>query len=330
MAKDARDGEGEHHVHLQALDPGFHQLVDASESIEHVATVGGKGTAFQTSTGIYEHLTEGPVWNPQGFLLFSDIFGDKIYEWSPTGGLAVFREPSGYSNGLTFDHQGRLVICNQELRRLERLEADGKITVLADEWEGRKLNCPNDVVIRQDGNIYFSDPYWGFPTGSVQELSFKAVFRVDPSGQLFVEATDFGVPNGVALSPDQNTLYVADTPRKKLHAFDVGDHGSLTGQRLFAELESDEKGPVDGMKVDEQGNIWTTGPGGMWVFGSEGKHLGIIRPPDLPRNCAWGDEDYRSLYMATPKSVYRLRTRVRGLVTYPTDSEAKNNYPSFC
>ena len=180
MAKDAPDGETDQPVHLRALDPGFHHLVDAGESIEHVATVGGKGTAFQTSTGIYEHLTEGPVWNPKGFLLFSDIFGDKIYEWSPTAGLAVFREPSGYSNGLTFDQQGRLVICNQELRRLERLEADSRITVLADEWEGQKLNCPNDVVVRQDGNIYFSDPYWGFPTGSVQELSFKAVFRVDP------------------------------------------------------------------------------------------------------------------------------------------------------
>ena len=252
MAKDARDGETEQQQHIEALDPGFHQLVDGSESIEHVATVGGKGTAFQTSTGIYEHLTEGPVWNPQGFLLFSDIFGNKIYEWSPTAGLAVFRDPSGYSNGLTFDQQGRLVICNQELRRMERLEADGGITVLADEWEGRKLNCPNDVVVRQDGNFYFSDPYWGFPAGSVQELSFKAVFRVDPSGRLFVEATDFGVPNGVALSPDQNTLYVPDTPRKKLHAFDIGGDGSLTGQRLFADLESEEKGPVDGLKVDER------------------------------------------------------------------------------
>ena len=221
------------------------------------------------------------------------------------------------------------MICNQELRRMERLEADGGITVLADEWEGRKLNCPNDVVVRQDGNFYFSDPYWGFPAGSVQELSFKAVFRVDPSGRLFVEATDFGVPNGVALSPDQNTLYVPDTPRKKLHAFDIGGDGSLTGQRLFADLESEEKGPVDGLKVDERGNIWTTGPGGMWVFDGAGKHLGTIRPPDLPRNCAWGDENYRSLYMATPKSVYRVRTRVRGLITYPTDPEARNSYPSY-
>ena len=241
----------------------------------------------------------------------------------------MFREPSDYSNGLTFDQQGRLVICNQELRRLERLEADGGMTVLADVWEGKKINCPNDVVVRRDGNIYFSDPYWGFPTGSVQEIPCKAVFRVDPSGRLFVEAADFGIPNGVALSPDRNTLYVTDTTRKRLRAFDVAGDGSLAGQRLFAELAVDEKGPVDGMKVDEQGNIWATGPGGIWVFGTEGKHLGMIRPPDLPRNCAWGDEDYRTLYMTTPKSVYRLRTRVRGLITYPTDSEATKNYPSF-
>ena len=302
---------------LQAVLPEFYRLVEKSAPIEKVASDLLPNRAFQVSFGTFEHFTEGPVWDPKGFLLFSDIYGDKIYRWTPGGAPTVFRNDAGYPNGLTFDQQGRLLICDQKLRRLDRLENNGAVTVLADSWEGKKLNCPNDVVVRKDGTIYFTDPYWKFPPGAVQELSFQAVFRITPAGKLSVDATDFGLPNGIALSPDEKTLYVGDSRWGTLHAFAVARDGSLSGQRRLADLKSTEKGAVDGLKVDERGNIWTTGPGGIWVFSKTGAHLGTIRPPAIPANCAWGDRDYRALYMATPSAIYKIRIRVRGKRTYP-------------
>jgi gluconolactonase len=230
--------------------------------------------------------------------------------------VEVFRSPGEYPNGLTYDRQGRLLICEQKFRRLVRLEADSTLTVLADRWEGKALNCPNDVVVRRDSTIYFTDPYWKFPPGAVQELPFQGVFRINADGRLFLEAIDFDLPNGIALAPDEKLLYVGDSRRGKLYAFDIAPDGSLSGQRLLADLKSAEKGAVDGMKVDERGNIFTTGPGGIWVIDPKGHRLGRIRAPEIPANCAWGDPDYRALYLATPSSIYRLRTRVRGKATY--------------
>lgn len=288
---------------LEVLQPELHRLIDRTSCLEKVAS----GFRF----------TEGPVWSPSGFLLFSDIHGDKIYRWSPVSGTGVVRDPAENPNGLTYDRQGRLLICEQKLRRLVRLEVDGRRTILADRWEGKALNCPNDVVVRRDNTVYFTDPYWKFPPGAVQELGFQAVFRVTPKGELDVAAKDFGLPNGIALSPDEKVLYVADSRRRSVHAFDVARDGSLSGQRVLIELQSGEQGAVDGMKVDELGNLYVTGPGGIWVLDRRGRHLGTIRPPELPANCAWGDPDFRSLYLTARTSVYRLRTRVRGKATYP-------------
>jgi gluconolactonase len=183
------------------------------------------------------------------------------------------------------------------------------------------LNCPNDVVVRRDGTIYFTDPYWKFPPGSVQELDFQGLYRIGPRGELSLEAKDFGLPNGVGLSPDEKTLYVGDTRRRKVYAFDVAKDGKLSNQRLLADLQSKEKGAVDGMKLDEKGNIYTTGPAGIWVLSPEGKHLGTIQAPEIPANCAWGGPDYQTLYLAAPKAVYRVRTQVRGKATYRLNSK---------
>jgi gluconolactonase len=285
------------------LDTGLAKLIGPHAAIEKVAE------NFQ--------FTEGPVWSPRNFLLFSDIYGDRIYRWTPGSASAeVFRDSAGYPNGLTFDQQGRLLICEQKQRRLVRLLDDGNVQVLADRWQGKSLNCPNDVVVRRDGTIYFTDPYWNFPPGAVQELDFQGVFRINPAGKVSLEAKDFGLPNGIGLSPDEKTLYIGDTRRRKIYELDVAGDGALSGQRLVADLQSPEKGAVDGMKIDEFGNIYTTGPGGIWILTSTGQHLGTIEAPEIPANCAWGDADYRTLYLTAPKSVYRVRTLVRGKSTY--------------
>jgi sugar lactone lactonase YvrE len=287
--------------------PELKRLIDPGTPIEKVAE------GFQ--------FTEGPVWSPGGYLLFSDIYGDRIYRWSPGAAKAeVFRETAGYPNGLTFDRKGRLLICEQRQRRLIRLRPDGSPEVIADRWEGKSLNCPNDVVVRKDGTIYFTDPYWKFPPGATQELDFQGVFRVAPDGKLSVEAKDFGLPNGIGLSPDEKTLYIGDSRRRKVYAFQVARDGSLSRQRLVADLQSTQKGAVDGMKLDEHGNIYTTGPGGIWIISASGQHLGTIEVPEIPANCGWGDSDYRTLYLTAPTSVYRVRTLVRGKSTYDLKS----------
>jgi gluconolactonase len=306
---------------LEAIDPEFNQLIDSGAKFEKLSIDFPANPAVQVSFGKFEHFTEGPLWDPRGFLLFSDIYGDRIYKWKTPGPVATFRDSAGFPNGLTFDQVGRLLICNQKLRRLERLELNGTITVLADGWQGKKLNAPNDVVVRKDGTIYFTDPFWKFPPGAVQELAFQAIWRISPNGKMSIAAQDFGLPNGIAFSPDEKSLYLGDTSRKKLYQFNVSADGTLSERKLLADLRSPEAGAVDGMKVDKRGDIFTTGPGGVRVFDKNGKHLGTIRAPAIPANLAWGDPDYRALYLATPQAIYRLRTNVEGMMTYKTHSK---------
>jgi sugar lactone lactonase YvrE len=314
---------------LQSLQPEFDKLVSPNTPFEKLPIGFKPGHEMQVSFGKFDHFTEGPVWNPRGFLMFSDIYGDVIYQYSKEKGSDLFRTGTGYSNGLTFDEKGRLIICNQKARTIERLEPDGQITVLASEWNGKKLNCPNDVIVSKDGTIYFTDPYWDFPPGTKQDLDFQAVFSISPAGKLAIAANDFGLPNGIAFSPDQKLLYIGDTKRKKLYSFDVAADGSLMGRKEFADLASDEKGAVDGMKVDEHGDIFTTGPGGVWVFDKQGKHLGTIRAPFIPANCAWGGDDYHTLFLMTPKDVYSIHTNVHGYVTYNTSAKYAAHYPAL-
>jgi gluconolactonase len=297
---------------FEVISPRFNELVPAGAALEKIAV------GFQ--------FTEGPVWDARrGCLLFSDIIGNRIYQWTPGEGASVWREPSGMSNGLTFDPEGRLCACEHGNRRVSRTEADGRVVTLAGRFEGKRLNSPNDLVFRSDGMLYFTDPPYGLTLpygmeGQAAELDFHGVFRRTPAGELIVECRDFDRPNGLAFSPDERRLYIADTPQYHVRVFDVAPDGSLSGGRVFAVLRGDGGGRPDGMTVDSRGNLWCTGPSGVWVFSPEGEHLGSIRVPERQTaNVAWGqggreaDEPWSWLYLTSHVSLYRLRVGVTGM-----------------
>lgn len=256
-------------------------------------------------------FTEGPVWHPDGYLLFSDIPANIIYKWVPADKLEKFHSPSGNSNGLTLDRQGRLIACEHGNRRVSRTEPDGTIVTLADKYQGKRLNSPNDVVVKSDGSIYFTDPPYGVQPDQ-RELDFQGVYRIAPDGTLTLLADDFDKPNGLAFSPDEKVLYVADTDRKHIRAFDVKPDGTLANSRVFADLSDEKTHGPDGMKVDVNGNLYVTS-GVVWVFDSKGKHLGNIITPEAPANCAFGDADNKTLFITARTSVYRVRLKVPGV-----------------
>ncbi len=275
-------------------------------------------------------FTEGPLWHPDGYWLFVDLFRSvpAIYRLTPGGQPEIFREPSGGTNGMTLDLQGRLIMCEGDNRQITRREADGSITVLADRWEGKRLNRPNDVVCRSDGSIYFTNP-GGRLDPSEREIDFSGVHRILPDGTVTAVATDIDYPNGLAFSPDQSILYVDNTrrdngcneekqrgeacPHQYIRAYDVAADGTLSNSRLFALLGSAEDGVPDGMKVDIAGRIYCTGPGGCWVFESNGAHAGIIRLPEIPANCAWGGPDNRTMFFTARTSIFSLRMKTPGV-----------------
>ena len=284
--------------------PDLWKLVEKNARVEKVAA------NFQ--------FTEGPVWNPAGFLLFSDIPANQILKYVPGSSPVVFRSPSGNSNGLTYDHKGRLVACEHGNRRVSRLESDGFVTIIAESYDGKRLNSPNDVVIRSDGTIYFTDPPYGLAKDQKQDLPYQGVYKVSPDVRVTLLIQDFDRPNGIALSPDEKTLYVDDSARRHVGAFDVAADGGISNGRVFADLKSEREGGPDGMKIDRQGNLYVTGPGGLWVFDKGGKHLGTLIMQELPANCAWGDADFRTLYMTARTGLYKIRFKVPGFITYPT------------
>ena len=289
-------------VQVEAYDDALWQIVPKNVMVVPVAT----GFGF----------TEGPVWCGD-YLLFSDIPRNRIIRWcmrSEGPEVTTFRSPSGNSNGLTLDKSGRLIACEHSTRRVTRTEIDGSITVLAGQYGGRRLNSPNDVVVRSDGSIYFTDPPYGLKDLTAwKELPFNGVYRLAPDGELVLLMDDFDRPNGLAFSPDETVLYVDDTPRGHIRAFDVSPDGGLSKGRVFVELQAPEPGAPDGMKVDQQGNVYSTGPGGFWVIAPTGKSLGRIVLPELPANLAWGDSDWRTLYATARTSVYCLRLSVPGI-----------------
>ena len=251
---------------------------------------------------------EGPVWRKEGYLLFTDIPRNRIMKWHPKDGVSVFREPSEQANGLAVDAKGRLLACEHKGRRVSRTEADGKITTLVDKFEGKRLNSPNDLAFGRDGSIYFTDPPYGLPQQKEgKELDFNGVYRLTPKGVLTALVKDFKGPNGIVFSPDHKTLYVADSPKRHLRAFDVKADGTLANGRVFAEVMI-----PDGMKVDVKGNVYSTGQGGVWVFDKQGKKLGVIATPETPANCGFGDADYKTLYMTARTGLYRIRLQVAG------------------
>ena len=258
-------------------------------------------------------FTEGPVWHPDGFLLFSDIPADTIYQWQPEQTTKIFRQPSGNANGNTLDRSGRLVTAEHGNRRLSLTQKDGQIVTLASHYQGKRLNSPNDLVVKSDGSIYFTDPPYGIKSAQA-ELGFSGVYRLAADGTLTLLADSFVRPNGIALSPDETKLYVNDSQQGHIRVFELKPDGMLEQGRLFAELKPpSQEGAADGMKIDLQGHVYSTGPGGVWIFSPYGELLGIIATPEAPANLAWGDSDYQTLYITARTSLYRIRLQIPGL-----------------
>jgi gluconolactonase len=273
-------------------------------------------------------FTEGPLWRPQGVLWFSDVVGNVTRQWSPDGKVIELLRPGGYDgnslpaggfigpNGATAGERGTVVMCQHGNRRIVRITNDLKVTTVIDAFEGKKFNSPNDVVYRSDGSLYFTDPPYGLPQGDSdpsKELPFNGVFKLT-GGKLQVVVKDMTRPNGLAFSPDEKTLYVAnsDENHRLWMRFDVNEDGTVKNGRVFADVSAEpEAGLPDGMKIDSLGNIWATGPGGVWVFTPAGKHLGTIKLPEQPANCAWG-EDGTALFITAETGLYRLRVTVVG------------------
>ena len=258
-------------------------------------------------------FTEGPLWHPDGFLYFVDVRGNLLLRWVPGRQVAVVRENTNGGNGLTFDLQGRLIMCESGNRRVIRTEPDGTISVLADVWEGKRLNRPNDVVGRPDGSIYFTDPQGQVPL-ETREIGSSAVFRVSPDGAISLVTSDLEYPNGLAFSPDERVLNVANSRNDRyMRAFDVLPDGSLTNGRLFADMSAEGEEVPDGLKVDVEGRVFCTGTGGTWVFDRDGRHLGILRTPEVPANMAFGGSDNRTLFLTARTSLYSVRVKVPGV-----------------
>jgi gluconolactonase len=277
---------------------------------DNLSAIVESSEAERLATGFV--FTEGPLWHPDGFYYFVDVRKSLFYRLTPGGKPEVLRENTGEGNGTTFDLEGRLIMCEGGNRRITRTGADGKIEVLCDRFEGKRLNRPNDVVCRSDGSIYFTDPGLRVPLAE-RELPYAAIYRVDRSGAVSMLA-DFEYPNGLAFSPDERTLYVANTRwAQYIHALEIGADGAMVRRRIFADMSSDETdGVPDGMKVDVQGRVYCTGPGGTWVFAPDGTRLGIIRTPEVPANLAFGGPDLRTLFFTARTSVYSLRVKVPG------------------
>jgi gluconolactonase len=262
-------------------------------------------------------FTEGPLWHPgEQSLLFSDMPGDHMRKWTRQG-VTTFRKPCAQSNGLAWDRQGRLLVCEHASSKLTRTEPDGSITVLASHHDGKELNSPNDVVVKSDGGVYFTDPtygrieYYGNPRPT--QLGFRGVYRAEADGKtLTLLADDFGQPNGLCFALDEKRLFVNDTERRHIRVFDVKADGTLANSRVWAETTGEGKGAPDGMKMDVEGNIYCCGPGGIHVFDPQAVCLGVIHLPEQTANMCFGDEDFRTLYVTASTSVYRLRVKVAG------------------
>ena len=289
---------------LDVRSPKLLDLIDPDAQLEQLGT----GCEF----------TEGPVWHAEGkFLLFSDIPANQMKKWTAEEGITNFRVPSGKSNGLTYDKQGRLVTCEHANRRVSRTEADGTVVTIASHYEGKRLNSPNDVIVKSDGSIYFSDPPYGltadYGVEGEQDLDFQGVYRLSPDGQtLTLLVDDFDRPNGLCFSPDESILYIDDTERLHIRAFDVQPDGTIANGRIFAEEEGDD-GVPDGMKIDAHGNVYLTGPGGIWIFDTSGEHLGVLQTPERAANLGWGGDDWSTLFITASTSLYSIQCKVSGI-----------------
>jgi gluconolactonase len=295
---------------VQANSPALGELIDENAEVEKL------GTGFT--------FTEGPIWNPAGFLLFSDMPGDVRRRWDEQDGVREVANPSNKGNGMTLEDDGRLLVCEHVTSSLVRMDPDGTGSgreVLASHYDGKELNSPNDVIVKSDGSIWFSDPTYGrmpgFGIEREQELDFQGVYRIPAGGgdlELVVE--DFAQPNGLCFSPDESLLYINDTVHAHIRVFDAAADGSISNGRVLADgigtgdLSTGEL--VDGMKCDERGNVWVTGPKGVWVFSPDGEHLGTVEVPENVGNINWGGPNWDWLFLPSSTSLYRVQCKVSG------------------
>ena len=315
---------------VQRLDPSVDQIVPAGAGLEKVATG-------------FNKWTEGPVWTHEGSLLFAEIPSNNIIQWIPGQTARVFIHPSGYkgsepfkgpepgSNGMTLDAKGRVTVAGHAGRtvwRLESVDPQAQVTVLADSYQGKKLNSPNDLVYKSDGSLYFTDPPYGLATQSdddpAKELQVNGVYRIPGARQqkpgtpperdkLQLVIKDLPRPNGLAFSPDEKFLYVADSGKKLWMRYRVQPDGSVADGSVFLDPSSDPaKGVPDGLRLDQKGTIYSSGPGGVWIISPEGKHIGTIKVPEVVSNVAWGDKDGKTLYITGSTSVYRIKLTIQG------------------
>ncbi|MEZ4682346.1 MAG: SMP-30/gluconolactonase/LRE family protein [Caldilineaceae bacterium] len=288
---------------LEIYETAVKELVEPTATLEQI------GSGFQ--------FIEGPVWHvAEECLFFSDIPANTMYRYSVTNGIAVYRQPSHFSNGLTLDGSGHLLACEHQRRRVSRTTAQGVETVV-DRYQGKRLNSPNDLIVTRDGSILFTDPHYGLLDGlggpGEQELPFRGVYRIAPGANeptLLVD--DFTTPNGLALSADERRLYIDDTVEGHIRAFDVQADWTLTGGAVLTDMRGDAPGVPDGMKLNTDGTIFCTGPGGIWIIAPTGVVLGRISMPEVAANLAWGDADGSTLYITANTGLYRLRCRVGG------------------
>ena len=291
-------------MNVEIRDERFRDVVGDDAPVEELAT----GFDF----------TEGAMWNHvEGHLIFSDMPGNIMRKWTNEGGIEVFREPSNMANGNYYDLQGRLVTCEHSTSRVTRTEHDGSITVLATHYDGKELNSPNDIIVKSDGSIYFTDPSFGrmeyYGVEREQELDWRGVYRLSPgSGELTLLVYDFDQPNGLTFSLDESQLFINDTMRAHIRVFDVNDDGTISNGRVWADVTGERDGLADGMKIDTGGYLYTTGPGGVQVFAEDATCLGTIYVPQGVTNFTWGDDDLCSLYINAGNSLYRTRVKVPG------------------
>jgi gluconolactonase len=291
---------------VEIRDPAFTEVV------------GGADLPIELIADGFE-FTEGPIWHPyEKHLTFSDIPNNQMRRWTPDGTVTMFRNPSNKANGNTYDRQGRMLTCEHATSRVTRTAADGTITVLASHYNGQELNSPNDIVVKSDGHIYFTDPTYGrmayYGVVRPTQLNYQGVYRMDEDGgNLTLLAADFQQPNGLCFSLDEHRLFVNDTDRMHVRVFDVRSDGRLSGGSVWAELTGDGEGGPDGMKIDSAGNLYCCGPGGLHVFAPDARCLGVIRVPEVVANFTWGDDDLKSLFLTASGKLYRVRTKTPGI-----------------
>lgn len=292
---------------VSARSDAIWDLIDEDATLEEV------GTGFT--------FTEGPIWHPTDhYLLFSDMPGNVRRKYTPGEGVVEVMNPSNKCNGMTYEADLNLLVCEHETSSLVRERADGTRETIASHYQGKELNSPNDVCVRSDGSIYFSDPWYGrmpvFGLERDRDLGWQGVFRIPPGGgdlELVVDRDLYEQPNGLCFSPNESLMYINDTPNALIDVYDVNVDGSLSNGRRFAENIGSgviEEGIPDGMKCDERGNIWVTGPGGVWVFDASGEHLGHVEVPQNVGNLTWGGADWHTLFMPSSTSLYTIRTKV--------------------